>query len=71
MSASNSTNPREHAFESFPEPRTFPAQWDTSEMIGKASSLIASSPEDRMTSFPEPRTIPDQWDVSAFANQPK
>ncbi len=60
--------PRENAFEKFPEPRTFPDQWDMSGVAGMPRTPMSVEPEenDRMETFPEPRTIPVKWDVSGL-----
>ncbi len=69
MSNPKPNPPREHAFESFPKPRTFPAQWDTSEIAGHSSPMATPPSEECMATFPKPRTIPEKWDVSGFSNQ--
>ena len=59
-------HPRENAFEKFPQPRTFPMQWDTSGMMAAPLPQQDDEAEDRMETFPEPRTIPAKWDVSGL-----
>lgn len=61
--------PREDAFESFPEPRTFPKHWD-GEAMTYPTQLAASATEPPLDTFPEPNTIPGQWDVSALIEPP-
>jgi hypothetical protein len=58
--------PRENAFEKFPQPRTFPSQWEMSGMMAAEGPQQDADAEDRMETFPEPRTIPAKWDVSGL-----
>ena len=62
MSDKNNENP----MESFPKPRTVPANWDVSAMKPAKKAARASNERAKMgmESFPEPRTIPDKWDTS-------
>ncbi len=64
MSDPNPT-PREHAFESFPEPRTFPKHWD-SEAVMRSGMSVAPAQETPMATFPQPNTIPAGWDTSSM-----
>ncbi len=64
MSAPTPT-PREHAFESFPEPRTFPKHWD-SEAVMRPAQPAFPVQEPPMATFPQPNTIPAGWDTSSM-----
>jgi hypothetical protein len=66
MSDQQPEDKSENPIESFPKPRTFPANWDMSGITKSKPSADSEEDqsEDQMESFPKPRTFPANWDMS-------
>ncbi len=49
--------------EKFPQPRTFPAEWNMSGLMKNENGSAASEddPDWKPEKFPQPRTIPENW----------
>ncbi|MBS1248510.1 MAG: hypothetical protein MAG431_00062 [Chloroflexi bacterium] len=56
----------EYVFEKFPKPRTYPAKWNTAEMISDKHLITPakSNGNGAMEKFPKPRTFPEKWSMS-------